>query len=319
MTPDPASQLAEVLSRVKPEKDSLLTIGVFDGVHLGHQTLLSELHARARQREMLSGVVTFQSHPRRVLQPSNKLPFINGIEDRLEKIRSLGIDLVVAIPFTVETARLTAREFVALLLKYLKMKGLIVGPDFALGRKREGNATHLQQLGREMGFSVEVIKPVGVGGEVVSSTLLRNTLARGDMRKSARLLGQPFYLKGKVVRGTQHGLDLGFPTANLEIHSGQVLPANGVYATITEIAGNNYYSVTNIGNRPTFGDNPQTIETHVLDFSGDLYGQAIKVSFVERLRNEIRFKTIDELRDQIQKDVAKAKVLLVKEKPSHGR
>ncbi|MCX8126367.1 MAG: bifunctional riboflavin kinase/FMN adenylyltransferase, partial [Dehalococcoidia bacterium] len=139
MTPEPASQVAEALSRVRPEKETLLTIGVFDGVHLGHQALLKELRSRAQERGMLSGVITFQSHPRRILQPSAKLAFLNGIEDRLRKIRDLGIDLVVAIPFTGETARIPAREFVSLLQKYLRMKGLVVGPDFALGRQREGN------------------------------------------------------------------------------------------------------------------------------------------------------------------------------------
>ena len=319
MTPDPASQIAEVLSRVKPEKDSVLTIGVFDGVHLGHQTLLSELRNKSQQRGMLSGVVTFQSHPRRMLQPSAKLPFLNGVEDRLRKIRNLGIDLVVAIPFTSETASLTAREFVSILQKYLKMKGLVVGPDFALVKKREGNITHLRQLGQEMGFTVDVIKPVGVSGDVVSSTLLRNTLAHGDLRRATKFLGQPFYLVGKVVPGTRHGSDLGFPTANLEIHPSQALPVNGVYATITEIGDKNYNSVTNIGNRPTFGNNPQTIETFVIDFSGDLYGQTIRVNFIERIRNETPFKRPEELKDQIQKDVAQARAILAKEKASRGR
>lgn len=319
MTPTSASQITEVLSRIKPGKDSLLTVGVFDGVHLGHQILLSELKSRAQQQGLLSGVVTFQSHPRRLLQPSNKLPFLNDVDDRLEKIRNLGIDLVVAIPFTIETARLSARDFVALLQKYLKMKGLVVGPDFALGREREGNIAQLQQLSREMGFTLDIIKPVGIGSEVVSSTLLRNTLFQGDVRKAARLLGQPFYLKGRVIPGTHHGLDLGFPTANLEIHPGQALPADGVYVTTTEIAGKSYNSVTNIGNRPTFGNNPQTVETYVLDFNGDLYGQVIKVSFIERLRNEVRFKSLDELSEQIKKDVAQARALLVKEKPSRDR
>lgn len=316
MTPDPASQIAELLSRVKPERDSVLTIGVFDGVHLGHQALLRELRARAQQRGMLSGVITFQSHPRRVLQPSARLPFLNGVEDRLRKIRNLGIDLVVAIPFTGEIARLSAREFLAILQKYLNMKGLVVGPDFALGRKREGNIAQLRQLGQEMGFTVEVINPVIVSGEVVSSTLLRNTLARGDMRRAAKMLGQPFYLTGKVVAGTRHGLELGFPTANLEVHPGQALPLNGVYATITDVDGKSYNSVTNIGTRPTFGTNPQTIETFLIDFSGDLYGQTIKVNFIERLRNEERFSSPEDLKRQIQKDVAQARALLVREKMS---
>jgi riboflavin kinase/FMN adenylyltransferase len=319
MTHSSFSQVAEVLSRVKPRQDSLLTIGVFDGVHLGHQALLGQLKKKAAERSLASGVVTFQSHPRRVLQPSNKLPFLNDVEGRLEKIRGLGIDLVVAIPFTSETARISAYDFIALLRKYLRMKGLVIGPDFALGRKREGNIETLAQLGQDMGFTVDIIKPFTIAGEVVSSTILRNTLANGDIRKTSRLLGHHFYLKGLVVAGTQHGRDLGFPTANLEIHGGQALPPNGVYVTITEIGDRRYASITNIGTRPTFGDNPQTVETYIMDFNGELYGRVIRVSFVDRLRNEVKFKSPEELKNQIARDVAAARALLSREKEAKNK
>ena len=303
-------QVETELARIKPQRETLLSIGVFDGVHLGHQKLLTCLRDEARSKNWLSGVVTFKSHPEVVLTGENKLLWLNDLETRINLLRNLGIDIVVALPFSSELACLTARRFVQLLIKHLKMRGLIVGPDFALGRKREGDAQKLRILGQEMGFSVEVIPTVIIDGYVVSSSTIRQALAEGDMKKVEKLIGRLFNLSGKVVSGDKRGRNLGFPTANLDIKSDQALPGDGVYATITHTDDSPLSSVTNIGVRPTFGGNKRLVETYILDFDGDLLGQKITVDLVDKLRDEKRFDTVEELKSQMTRDVEQARQVL---------
>jgi riboflavin kinase/FMN adenylyltransferase len=310
MTPPPAATVQKTLSAYRPEKDTVLTIGVFDGVHRGHQKLIGAVVSAARKRGLLSGVITFQSHPRKVLAHGNGLQFINDLDERLARIRSLGVDFVAAIPFSAEIARLSAAQFVALLQSELRMAGLVIGPDFALGHGREGNAESLRALGREHGFTVDVVSASTVGGEVVSSTLLRQALADGDMLKAEKLLGHPFYLKGHIIHGRQHGRVMGFPTANLSVPAEQILPANGVYVSQTHFDGKTYPSVTNIGFRPTFGASERTIETFILDYDGDLYDRAIKVDLVDRLRDEMKFPDVAALKSQIDRDIELARQVL---------
>jgi len=310
MPVDPIAAIEAELSAVHPDRDIMLTIGVFDGVHLGHQALINELKKRAGESGFLTGLVTFRSHPRLVVHPGSNVLCLTTVEDRIAKLKGLGLDVVVALPFTLETARLSARDFVALLTKHLRMRGLLIGPDFALGNKREGNAAHLKALGREFGFNVDVIRAVRTDDEIISSTLLRHTLGHGDMKKAARLLGHPFYLRAPIVHGTEHGRDMGFPTANQDIPADQALPANGVYVTVTRLNGQSYPSVTNIGIRPTFGRNPRTVETFIIGFAGDIYGKTITVDFMDRLRGETRFNSPAELKAQIVKDVARTRDIL---------
>jgi len=222
--------IEEELARLQPERDTLLTIGVFDGVHLGHQHLLAQLTRQSRERDLLSGVITFAQHPQDLLSSNTRTPFLTSLPRRIELIQSQGVEAVIPISFTVETARLSARQFTALLLKHLRMRGLVLGPDFALGKGREGDTAALSALGEEMGFTVTVVSPVTINGEVASSTAVRNALASGDMNKVARLTGRPFSLSGAVVKGTGRGIGLGFPTANVETDPKQALPADGVYA-----------------------------------------------------------------------------------------
>ena len=212
--------------------------------------------------------------------------------------------------FTRELAQLSARQFISLLQKYLRMRGLVIGPDFALGRNREGNTNTLRTLGQDMDFSVIVIPPVMINGEVISSTAIRKALASGDMKRVASLIGHPFSLSGRVIPGVGRGVDLGFPTANLDIDLGQALPADGVYATWAYIDDKAHQSMTNIGKRPTFGSSERAVEVYVLDYHSKLYGRELKIDIVERLRDEKQFDTVEELKKQIIEDVKQGKAIL---------
>lgn len=298
------------LARFSPDKDMLLTIGVFDGVHLGHKHLISELVAQARQQDLLSGVVTFRQHPQEVLQPQTRLPFLTDLTERNKLLKGEGVAVIVPLTFTAESAQLGARQFVDLLKKYLRMRGLVIGPDFALGRNREGNTDTLCALGKEMGFTVTVVPTVMINGEVVSSTAIRKALADGDMKKVRSLAGRPFSLHGQVVTGAGRGVALGFPTANLDIAPEQAVPADGVYATWAYIDGRTYPSMTNIGQNPTFNDRKRAAEVYVVDYQSDLYGHELKIDIVERLRDVKKFGTAEELKEQIAEDVKRGKAIL---------
>jgi len=301
------------LQSFAPEKETALTIGVFDGVHLGHQHLLKKLIEQATREELMPGVVTFDRHPEEVLSPDKKLIYLTDLEQRKELIRASGIPLIVTLSFTPELSQLTAREFIQLLREYLKLRLLVMGPDFALGRNREGNLETLRALGRELGFKVLPVPPFEIEGEVVRSTLIRQALVHGELKKVAKLLGRNFTLRGKVVPGTDRGKELGFPTANIWPNSLKVLPPDGVYATRVRVGEKMFPSVTNIGVRPTFGGGERWIEVHIPDFQGDLYGKKLSLEFVERLRGELRFATPEDLKSQIAKDVSKAQTIIEKE------
>jgi riboflavin kinase/FMN adenylyltransferase len=306
-------EIEQELANITPKGETFLTIGVFDGVHAGHRYLLEKLQERASEKNLLSAVVTFNPHPQSVLYPRDQLPRLSDVEDRIKTLQELGIDIVSVLTFTPKVARLSAKEFMFLVKKQLKMQGIMVGPDFALGRSREGSLDLLRSLGHEMKFSVEVIPPYTINGEVVSSTLIRRALAQGDMRRVQRLMGRPFYLRGKVITTTKRGRVLGFPTANLDIKSQQAVPSNGVYATITQVDGRQFPSTTNIGIRPTFGEGRETVETHILNFEGDLYDKEIMIEFVQKLRDEQHFPSSKKLKAQIGKDIREAEMILAKE------
>jgi riboflavin kinase/FMN adenylyltransferase len=297
------------LANIAPQRETILTIGVFDGVHAGHRYLIKRLNQRAREEDLLSGVVTFNPHPQSILHPRNQLLWLSSLDDRSKELQELGVALIAVLSFTTELAQLSAREFVALLKKYLKMRGLIIGPDFALGRGCEGDANLLRTLGQEMTFSVEIIPPFTINGEIVRSTLIRRALAQGDMTKVERLMGRYFELSAKVISSDKRGQRLGFPTANLDIRPGQALPGNGVYATITQVEGKQFASATNIGIRPTFESGKKTVETHLLDYEGNLYGKELQVKFIHKLRDEQRFASSKELEARIKKDVEKVKII----------
>jgi riboflavin kinase/FMN adenylyltransferase len=300
----------EELAGLSVKKDTLLTIGVFDGVHLGHKYLIAQLKEHARQQNLLSGVITFRQHPQEVLSPQSKLPFLTDLSQRADLLKNEGIEAIITLSFTRELAQISARQFLSLLKEYMRMRGLVIGYDFALGRNKEGNTDALRALGQEMGFSVIVVPPIIIDGEVVSSTAIRNALAEGNMKRVQNLIERPFSLHGSVIPGAGRGMELGFPTANLDIDPEQALPAEGVYATWTYIDDKAYQSVTNIGYRPTFGDSERTVEVYLLDYHSDLYEHELKIDIIERLRGEKKFDTVEELKKQITKDVEQGRTIL---------
>jgi riboflavin kinase/FMN adenylyltransferase len=300
----------EELSRLSLDKDTILTIGVFDGVHLGHKHLLAKLIERARQLNLLSGVVTFDPHPQKLLSPKTELPFLTSLEQRKTLLKNQGVAAVIVLPFTQELAQLSAREFVVLLKDHLRLRELVIGPDFTLGRDREGKVSTLRKLGEDMGFRVTVVPPVRVNGEIVSSTAIREALAVGNLERVRILIGRPFTLQGKVICGESRGAKLDYPTANLEIEPEQALPAEGVYATWAYFASRVYESVTNIGRRPTFGGEKSVVEVYVLGYRGNLYGQVLKIDIMERLRSEKQFSSVEALKEQIAEDVARSRAIL---------
>lgn len=303
-------EIEQELANIGPQGETLLTIGVFDGVHAGHRYLLETLQQQAAEKNLLSGVVTFNPHPQSVLHPRNQLLWLSDPEDRVKSLQKLGINLVAVLTFTPEVAQLSAQEFMSLVKKHLRMRSIMVGPDFTLGRNQEGNIQLLRALGREMKFSVEVIPPYTINGEVVSSTLIRQALAQGDMEKVRRLMGHYFQIGGKIIASDRRGRILGFPTANLDIKPQQALPGNGIYATITQVDDKQFPSATNIGTRPTFGEGEKNVETHLLNYKGDLYGKEIRVEFMQKLRDEQRFPSSEELKAQIRKDIREVEAIL---------
>ncbi|MGQ9572872.1 MAG: bifunctional riboflavin kinase/FAD synthetase [Dehalococcoidia bacterium] len=300
----------EELRRAALGRDTAVAIGVFDGVHRGHRYLIGQLVERGREERLATTVVTFHPHPRLVVQPQTTLTYLCGLEERIELLQALGVDGVAILSFTSELAQLSAREFVTLLVEELRMKLLVVGSDFALGRGREGDVGALKAIGREMGFAVERVTLLMVDGEKVGSSATRLALARGDMETVASLLGRPFSLRGPVVRGAERGRSLGFPTANIGLGLDRALPAFGVYVTRAYLCERAYPAVTNIGLRPTFGEDKPTVETYILDFEGEAHGQELRIELLHRLRGEMRFPSVEALREQIEKDIAAARAYL---------
>jgi len=300
----------EELASFSPEKDTIVTVGVFDGVHLGHKELISEVLQQAGEKGMLAAVVTFRQHPEDLLSSKKQLPYLTDIQTRVRLLQNEGVDIIVPLTFDSELAGLDAGVFVGLLQKYLRMHGLVIGSDFALGKGRKGDTDALQRLGEEKGFGVTVVPPLKIDGEVVSSTTIRKAMVEGDMKKVHRLTGRYFSLHGKVVTGAGRGEGLGFPTANLEVNSGQALPPDGVYAGIARINGRTYQAMTNVGKDPTFGRNERTIESYLLDYSGDLYGHELRVDFVAKLRDEKKFAGPEDLQKQVNEDIRRGKSIL---------
>ena len=254
--------------------------------------------------------MTFTHHPKVVLSPKAKLARLTTLRQRIDLLKNLGVEIVVPLTFTREFAALSARQFIELLRQYLRMEGLVIGPDFALGRGREGTVASLRALGRELGFSVEVVQPLILEDSVVSSTAIRGALARGDMKTTSRLLGRPYRLGGPVVGGNQRGYGLGYPTANIRVDADQALPADGVYATLAYLGDRTYESVTNIGVRPTFDDGERMVEVFLMDFDADIYGRDLSIELIDRLRGEVKFASPEELSRQIATDVRGAKTIL---------
>lgn len=286
-----------------------VTIGNFDGVHLGHQALVRRTLEVCAAGGLDCVVVTFRPHPRTVLTPERPHAPLSTRAERFALLERLGVRHILELPFTRELAALSPEDFVRTYLLPLKPRELVVGHDFTLGRGRSGHPELLQQLGRGLCFRVEQVGAVLADGAPVSSTRLRKCLADGDVALAARLLGRPYTVAGQVTHGEGRGRGLGFPTANLD-GAATVLPANGVYAVRARCGGRRFDAVTNIGIKPTFGGDRLTVESFLLDAEGDFYGEDLRLDFVARLRGEQRFPDAAALSRQIGADVAKARRLL---------
>lgn len=303
------------LARGATGTPSAVTLGKFDGVHRGHQYLISELRRAAAERGFDAVVITFHPHPITVIRPGTKIEYLMSLEERVDLLREQGVASVVPLTFTSELAQFSAREFVGLLREQLDMRLLVAGPDFALGRGREGTVDVLRALGAELGYDVHVVEQMAADGLPLRSSAVRAALAEGNIAELAKLLGRPFSLEGPVVRGQQRGRTIGFPTANLAVGADRALPAFGVYAVRVSLGEAQYDGVANVGRRPTFDDGPPSVETHVLDYDGgDLYGVHLRIELIERLRGERKFAGVDELVAQIRLDCEQAREALARER-----
>ncbi|MDO9547303.1 MAG: bifunctional riboflavin kinase/FAD synthetase [Pelolinea sp.] len=292
-----------------------ITIGAFDGVHLGHQELIKRLVDGAKRDNCPSIVVTFFPNP--IIHLRNiKEPFYLTVPEEKDKFLSrLGIDSILTISFNQSVSRLSPRDFISMLHQQLKFTCLLIGYDFRLGADRVGGFSTLEELGREMGFCVRTIDPLELGSQPVSSSSIRTAIKNGDIRAANKMLGYPYSIEGQVVHGDGRGKHIGLPTANMSIWDGKFLPGNGVYAAYAILDGNRHPAVVNIGVRPTFYEMPseQTIEAHILNFSDQIYDVKIAIQFISRLRKENKYGSVSDLMDQVRKDISDTEEVLKNE------
>jgi riboflavin kinase/FMN adenylyltransferase len=309
--------VTDTLAQPFPGEDAVITIGAYDGLHLGHQTVIGEVRRQAEERGCRSAVVTFDRHPAVIVRPESAPKLLTDHDQRLELLEATGVDLAVVLPFDESQSQESALSFIErVLVRCLSTKLVVVGNDFHFGRNREGNVDLLRSVGSTYGFEVApmVLIPRADGvDEPVSSTAIRRALAGGDVEMASALLGRPFEARGVVVQGDQRGRLLGFPTANVEVPNRVCLPADGVYAGWYERPdGVVHQCAINLGRRPTFYEHADSslLEAHLLDFDGDLYGESGRIRFVSFLRSERKFDGVDALVDQLQSDIAHAREVL---------
>jgi riboflavin kinase/FMN adenylyltransferase len=291
---------------------SVVTIGTFDGVHLGHREILKDLADRAAARSMPSAVVTFTPHPLAVVNPAAAPKLLTPGDERLAALALSGApEHVVVIPFTPALAGMTAEQFVEMLVEQFAMRELVVGYDHGLGRGRQGDVTVLTQLGTTRGFTVHVVEPkADPRGTVVSSSAIRRAIAYGDLEAAKSMLGRSYDLHGRVVKGQARGRSIGIPTINLEIPKEKLLPPDGVYAVRVNSSRGNFGGMMNLGGRPTFGEPERIPEIHMFGASGEWYGTEVAVEFVMRIRDTVRFSGVEALVQQLNRDAESARVAL---------
>lgn len=283
---------------------AVVALGMFDGVHLGHRALISRLLEEAKRLRAVPVVFTFSNHPLEVLGGNVRL--LSGIRERNMLLRSLGAEEVESVPFTPEMAHRSTEQFIDLLNEKWNVRGLVVGYNYTCGDRGTGTPETLRAIGETRGFSVSVVEPVLFGGEPVSSTRIREAVERGDAALANTLLKRRYTLTGTIVQNKRIGRRIGFPTANIEVDPRRVIPADGVYATFAFVGGAAYRAVTNVGTNPTVHGGRLTIETHLIDFNADVYGQQLTIAFRSRLRGEAMFDSLDALKEQIRLDVEAA-------------
>lgn len=289
-------------------KDTWLTIGTFDGVHLGHQAIVRKLVNQAHAAGSQAVVLTFYPHPAVVIGKRNNPSYLTTPEERAAMLEDLGVDVVITFPFTPKVSQFSADEFISLLKSHLDFHHLMVGPDFALGHDRIGDIQYLSEIGRKSGYTVSSINHLEIDGQIVSSSRIRAALQEGNIKLANSLLGRSYFIKGQVVPGDGRGQTIGIPTANLSVWPERALPKSGVYVTQGSINGNKYAAVTNIGVRPTFTSQDQHIqvEAHLLNFNDQIYGLELRLDFIGYLREERKFSGIDALVKQIHQDISQA-------------
>lgn len=288
----------------------VITIGNFDGVHLGHRKLFEFVKKKAKQINGTSVVITFSPHPIKVLYEGHPLKLITTDEDKIKLIANCGIDVTVCIPFTKEFAQIEAEDFVEnILVKQFKASWIVVGYDYRFGRQRRGDRELLKRLGENYGFKVTVVKAYKKFGKILSSTAVRNYLLEGNIKQANQFLGRAYHIDGYVIKGAARGSSLlGYPTANIDPKQ-EIIPKEGVYAVkvnIPDLGEKVFKAVANIGKNPTFGQNPISYEIHILNFKAELLGKLIRVHFIERLRDEKKFNSPEELKESISQDIEKA-------------
>jgi riboflavin kinase/FMN adenylyltransferase len=292
-------------------QNSWLTIGVFDGVHRGHQKVIRRLMEGAHANGAQAVVVTFWPHPAFVLG-GGEVKSLATPDERADLLGSFGVDVVLTHPFDLDVAHQSALEFMTHVKEHIALSHLLMGYDFALGRGREGDATRLAELGREMNFTTEVIEAVSDESGVISSTEIRKLVSVGDVANAAKLLGRNYHMRGPVIHGDGRGGEMNIPTANIDYPREKIMPANGIYASWARVNGQKHRAAVNVGINPTFTPDKQTpnVEAYILDFDQDLYGRDLMIEFVARLRDELKFDSVKKLIEQIQKDIAKVREVL---------
>lgn len=293
-----------------PRGPLYLAIGVFDGVHIGHQALVRAIAERARTDRGTAIAVTFDPLPIEVLAPGAPPSALSDIDERCALLSRAGADAVAVLHFTPEVAALSPEEFARRLANAGEVREVLVGEDFQFGHDRAGDVRVLRDLGGRLGFRVDVAPAVTYGGRVVSSTRVRNALLAGDVRDAARLLGRNYAVAGRVEHGDKRGRALGFPTVNLDVPINRILPRDGIYAMWVEVNGKRVQAAASLGVRPTFEPGERRLEAFLLDWSGEVYGDTVRAAFVERLRDELRFASAGELATQIAEDVERTRAVL---------
>jgi riboflavin kinase/FMN adenylyltransferase len=288
----------------------VVTIGNYDGLHLGHQAIIRRVIELARKGKGEAVVLTFEPHPVKFLHPDLQIRLITPYRKKMMLLTQFGVDITINLPFTADIARMTAKEFIQeIVQRRIAPRQIIVGFNFTFGKGRTGTSEELKKIGESLGFNVEIIPPFHVAGEVVSSTRIRELIARGNIKEANRMLGSNFFMLGRVIHGHARGKGLGFPTANLEITQ-DLYPNDGVYAATVIVGERRYDGVANIGTNPTFSDEQLAVEVFLFDYEGDLYGKELQVALVDKLRDEQTFPKPELLVRQIEQDIQRAKEIL---------
>ena len=302
------------LADVNREPNSVITVGTFDGVHAGHRVLMDTVRKKAKAKDARSVIITFDPHPREIINPGNTgIKLLTTLPERREILEELGIDVLLVIPFDRDFSLLTAEEFIRdIIYEEVGVSEFVIGYDHHFGRDREGTIETVKRLGNELGFEAKVVSRQEVGEQTVSSTAIRKAISEeGDMRKAAEMLQRPYRLSGTVVQGDKRGKKIGFPTANIKpLEPRKIIPKKGVYAVQVRLDETFLNGMMNIGNRPTFDGEHQTLEINLFDFNTEIYGKTLQVRFIERIRDEKKFNGIEELTGQLEADQKRAEEIL---------